>query len=90
MCLLLTFAFAGSLTLTLVLLAALVFGTAIPRGAPPRRRGGARDVLVVGGIALAGVAFAVAVWLATGPVSGDGLFHLARVRKLVDFPDLTP
>ena len=87
-CLLLTFAFAGSLTLTLVLLAALAFATAIPVAV--RRVGEIeqRDALIVGGLALAGVAFAVAVWLATGPVSGDGLFHLARIRKLVDFPDL--
>ena len=47
-----------------------------------------RDVIVVGVLALIGVGFAVAVWLATGPVSGDGLFHLARVRKLLDFPTL--
>jgi len=88
-CLLLTFAFAGSLTLTIVLLASLAFATAIPVAVRRVAEVEHADVLIIGGIALAGVAFAVAVWLATGPVSGDGLFHLARVRKLVDFPELT-
>jgi hypothetical protein len=87
-CLLLTFAFAGSLTLTLVLLASLAFATAVPVAVRRVAEVEHADVLVVGGIALAAVAFGVAVWLATGPVSGDGLFHLARVRKLVDFPEL--
>ncbi len=88
-CLLLTFAFAGSLTLTLVLLTFLVFGTAIPVAVRRVAEVEQRDVIVVGVLALVGVAFAVAVWLATGPVSGDGLFHLARVRKLLDFPGLS-
>src|SRR5262249_8558073 len=88
-CLLLTFAFAGSLTLTLMLLAALAFGTAIPVAVRRVAEVEQRDVVVVGVLALVGVAFAVAVWLATGPVTGDGLFHLARVRKLVDFHDLS-
>jgi hypothetical protein len=87
-CLLLTFAFAGSLTLTLVLLASLAFATCVPVAVRRAAEVERSDLLVVGGVALAGVAFAVAVWLATGPVAGDGLFHLARVRKLVDFPDL--
>jgi hypothetical protein len=87
-CLLLTIAFAGSLTLTLVLLAALAFGTAVPVAVRRVAEAEQRDVLVVGILALAGVGFAVAVWLATGPVSGDGLFHLARVRKLLDFSEL--
>ena len=87
-CLLLTFAFAGSLSLTLVLLAALTLGTAVPVAVRRVAEAEQRDVIVVGVLALVGVGFAVAVWLATGPVSGDGLFHLARVRKLVDFPTL--
>ena len=87
-CLLLTFAFAGSLSLTLVLLAALTLGTAVPVAVRRVAEAEQRDVIVVGVLALIGVGFAVAVWLATGPVSGDGLFHLARVRKLLDFPTL--
>jgi hypothetical protein len=87
-CLLLTFAFAGSLSLTLILLAALTLGTAVPVAVRRVAEAEQRDVIVVGVLALIGVGFAVAVWLATGPVSGDGLFHLARVRKLLDFPTL--
>ena len=87
-CFLLTLAFAGSITLTLILLASLAFATAVPVAVRRVAEVEQADLLVVGGIALAGVAFGVAVWLAIGPVSGDGLFHLARVRKLVDFPDL--
>jgi hypothetical protein len=87
-CFLLTLAFAGSITLTLILLASLAFATAVPVAVRRVAEVEHADVLMVGGIALAGVVFAVAVWLAMGPVSGDGLFHLARVRKLVDFPDL--
>jgi hypothetical protein len=88
-CLLITFAFAGSLTLTLILLASLAFAMSIPVAVRRVAEIEHADLVVVGGIVLAGIAFAVAVWLATGPVSGDGLFHLARVRKLVDFPDLS-
>jgi len=87
-CLLLTFAFAGSLTLTVVLLASLAFATAVPVAVRKVGEVEYGDWMVVGGLALAGAAFGVAVWFATGPVSGDGLFHLARVRKLVDFHDL--
>ncbi len=87
-CLLLTFAFAGSLSLTLILLAALTLGTAVPVAVRRIAEVEQTDVLVVAVLALVGAGFAVAVWLATGPVSGDGLFHLARVRKLVDFPTL--
>lgn len=36
-----------------------------------------------------GVGFGVALWHVEGAVSGDGLFHLARVRKLDAFPHLS-
>jgi len=88
-CLLLTFAFAGSLTLTLVLLAALSFGTAVPVAIRRSAELDRSDLRLTAGVALAGVAFAVAVWLFAGPVSGDGLFHLGRIRKLLDFTDLS-
>ena len=87
-CLLVTFAFAGSLTLTLVLLAALAFGTAMPVALRRAVELDGEDLLVSAGVAAAGVAFAVVVWLISGPVAGDGLFHLARIRKLVAFHDL--
>ncbi len=86
--LLLTFAFAGSLTLTLVLLAALSFAAAVPVALRRSVELERSDLLVTAGVAAAGLGFAVIVWLVAGPVAGDGLFHLARVRKLVDFHQL--
>ena len=38
---------------------------------------------------LTGVAFAVALWHLASPLSGDALFHLARVRKLDAFGSLS-
>src|SRR5579862_8948316 len=35
-----------------------------------------------------GVVLGIALWHVAGVVGGDGLFHLARIRKLVDFGDL--
>jgi hypothetical protein len=40
------------------------------------------------GVALAGVAFGVALWHVAGVVHGDALFHLGRVRKLDAFSAL--
>jgi hypothetical protein len=36
-----------------------------------------------------GAALGVALWYVAGPVGGDGLFHLARVRKLAELDDLS-
>src|SRR5204863_96127 len=47
----------------------------------PRPRGGA--LVFVGGVALG-----IALWHVAGAPTGDGLFHLARVRKLVELGDL--
>jgi hypothetical protein len=47
----------------------------------PRPRGGA--IVFAGGLGLG-----FALWHVAGAVSGDGLFHLARVRKLVELGDL--
>src|SRR5205085_8239471 len=35
-----------------------------------------------------GVVLGILLWHVAGAVTGDGLFHLARVRKLVDLGDL--
>src|SRR5436190_4333870 len=73
-----TFAVGGSLSLILILLAVIAVGAAAfaARGElePPLR--GSLPVLVVG------IAFGIALWHVAGAVAGDGLFHLARVRKL--------
>ena len=38
----------------------------------------------------AGALFGIALWHVAGHVGGDGLFHLARVRKLVELDALSP
>ena len=73
-----TFLVGGSLTLTLVLLlaagaAALPFAWRAPR--LPRTPGW-------GWVLGAGVVLGLLLWHVAGEVGGDGLFHLARVRKL--------
>jgi hypothetical protein len=81
------FALSTSFTLALLVLlavtvAAIVLAPRQPR--PPRVRG---SWLVLAG----GVLFGVLLWhVAARSVRGDGLFHLARVRKLVELGDLTP
>jgi len=100
-----TFAVHGSLTLTLVLYALLAFGHALIRGrgrtlsrlSPANLRfpSGTRLTPVPGtyqapGLVLvAGVAFGIALWKLAGPVQGDALFHLGRIRKLDDFGSLS-
>ena len=41
------------------------------------------------GVALAGVGFGIALWSIAGQLDGDALFHLARIRKLEAFDNLT-
>jgi hypothetical protein len=41
-----------------------------------------------GFVLVLGVVVGILLWHVAGVVAGDGLFHLARVRKLVDFGDL--
>ena len=72
----------GLLVLLGVVVAAIVFA---PRVARPRRLPGSRLVHA------AGVLLGALLWhVAPRAVQGDGLFHLARVRKLVELGDLTP
>ena len=47
-----------------------------------RRRGRPRDGRVELLVVAAGVAFGIALWHVAGDVQGDGLFPLARIRKL--------
>src|SRR5919198_2277534 len=81
-----TFLVHGSLWLALALyglfgLGALALAVARRRGRP---RWGWVELLVVA----VGVAFGIALWHVAGEVQGDGLFHLARVRKLEAFDSL--
>ena len=57
----------------------------------PRRCGArrSRSSRAAGRCGLAGAVLGVLLWHVAGEIGGDGLFHLARVRKLVAFDDLS-
>lgn len=80
-----TFLVHGSLTLTLVLAAAAAL-VAAPLAARRTTGSGVPGRPVVW---LAGVVLGIALWHVAGEIGGDGLFHLARVRKLLAFDDLS-
>src|SRR3954447_24499252 len=65
----------------LALIAAAALVPALRAGARPR----AWDVAAV---SVGGLVFGTLLWHVAGTVHGDALFHLARVRKLVDFGGL--
>jgi hypothetical protein len=75
----------GDVTLALWILAAIgvvAFLAGLRRPfAVPLPRGGAF-------VFMCGVVLGIALWHVAGAVTGDGLFHLARVRKLVDLGGL--
>ena len=80
----LVFAVHGSISLALVVLGivavvAFPFALRVVSGPP------AWDTLAV---ALAGLVLGALLWHVAGVVNGDALFHLGRVRKLVDFGGL--
>jgi hypothetical protein len=84
-CLAFTFLVHGSLWLALGLYGVFGLGAlALAIGRRSRPRFGWAELLVVA----AGVAFGIALWHVAGEVRGDGLFHLARVRKLEAFGNL--
>jgi hypothetical protein len=76
----------ASFVLVLLVLTAVVAGAVVlsPRAPRPPRLPGSRIVLA------AGIALGALLWhVAPGSVQGDGLFHLARVRKLAELDDLS-
>jgi len=82
-----TFALGSTLTLTLfvlviVALAALALG--VRRGWPKAEGVPARAVAFFWGAVVG-----LVVWVAAPTVQGDGLFHLARMRKLLDLDGLS-
>ena len=80
-----TFAVHGSLWLTLGIYAALGL-IALPFAVlQPHVRPSPFAV----GVTAAGVGFGIALWHISGQLDGDSLFHLARVRKLAAFDDLS-
>jgi hypothetical protein len=86
--LLLTFAVAGSLTLTLVLLAAATLAAAVialRRDSPAVDR---TDLLASVGVTLASLPLAAAAWYVHRTAIGDALFHVGYVRKLEELATL--
>ena len=81
----LTFAFDGTITTTLWLVAGFSAASLVPAllRAPVPSEDSER--LTVAGVAAAATLFAGAVWWASNTVYGDALFHLGRVRKLESF-----
>lgn len=79
-----TFLVGGSSTLTLILLYAAGL-VALPFARSNRK------ARIPGWtwVAIAGVVLGVLLWHVAGYVDGDGLFHLARVRKLLELNDLS-
>ncbi len=82
----LMFAADGSLTLALVVVAAVCGGGLLGALRAGSSRLARRDLVPAAGVALAGAGLGAAVWWAATTVDGDALFHLARVRKLDAFP----
>ena len=80
-----TFLVHGSLWLALGVFGALGVAALVGALRMPGRRPSATSVLVFVG----GAAFGLALWHVAGEVQGDGLFHLARVRKLEAFGSLS-
>jgi hypothetical protein len=86
-----TFAAGTSLTLTLVLLLAVGAG-AMPFAFKTRSLDYEARIAPAPGrwwALAAGVLLGFALWHVAGEIGGDGLFHLARVRKLADLDALS-
>ena len=93
----------ASLTLALVLLGVIAAGALVWRllrasntvlqarpAAPEDGSGASNTVLQASLVAAAGIGFGIALWFITTHLAGgDDLFHLARVRKLLDFGGLS-
>jgi hypothetical protein len=87
--LLLTFAADGSLSLAVAVLGIAAGGALVPALFSKPSGIERRELLPVAALALGGVVLCAVVWWASATVSGDALFHLARVRKLDEFPVLS-
>jgi hypothetical protein len=85
------FAVHSSLTWALILLIAITVGAGVVAFARQRDSSGqAGGLSLPVGVALAGIGFGIALWFLMGHLTGgDDLFHLARVRKLLDFGGLS-
>jgi hypothetical protein len=86
--LLLTFAVEGSLTLTLVLLAAATLAAAVAALRRESPAVGRADLFSSLGVTLASLPLAAAAWYVHRTAAGDALFHVAYVRKLEELATL--
>jgi hypothetical protein len=80
-----TFVVRGSLGLTLALLvvvALVALRPALRRPWPAPSHG-------TGAVAAAGAVLGILLWRVAGEIGGDGVFHMARARKLLELGDLS-
>jgi len=82
------FAFHRSIHLAVVVLAAVAAAAVAARAKSGVLSSRSELRTGVWAIATGGVALGGALWFVEGAVTGDGLFHEARVRKLVDLTSL--
>ena len=83
-----TFALDGSLTLTLVLVAAGTLATGVWAFSRPTPPIDSADVLASLVTLVVSLPLAAAVWIVHRTVIRDGLFHVAYARKLEELPQL--
>jgi hypothetical protein len=86
---LLTFAFGRSLELTAILLGLVALAALVPATLAHAAETERADLIGLAAVGALGVAFAAVVWAAAAPAAGDGLFHLARERKLAELDQLS-
>jgi hypothetical protein len=82
-----TFAIGGTIDLTLALVAMAALAAAVPlllRRWPEAASAPGRTAALA-----AGALLGLALWPAAPGIDGDGLFHLARVRKVLELDDLS-
>ena len=82
-----TFAVGSTSNLTLILLLAVAVAALVLRRF--RRWPHATEVPRRAWVVFWGAIVGVLLWIAAPSVQGDGLFHLARTRKLLEFDDLS-
>jgi hypothetical protein len=82
-----TFAVGSSISLTIVLLA--VAGVAALVAIVVREKPARESIPWRWAAAVAGAILGVLLWGVSGTVQGDGLFHLARARKLLELDELS-
>jgi hypothetical protein len=88
--LVLTVLAGASIDLAVVVLCAAIAAAAVPAALAGRSSAAPRaERRAALGLLAATLPLSALVWWSAGPVQGDGLFHVARVRKLVELDSLT-